>query len=131
MVCCVVGPRPPETLLDQVELVPRCGDAAMRVFGAAVTGARLLGAEEPLEQRFALEPEVGADLVEDRRQRAHSECCVVGDRQVMLAGFLGGEAQVTARLPCDRVAEPPERVCELAAGEIAREPHRSSRLTPR
>ncbi len=41
---------------------------------------------------------------------------------MVLTAFLGGEAQVTADLPGDPVAEPAERRREVAAGEITREP---------
>ncbi len=61
-------------------------------------------AEEFRRQRAALDPEMASDVPEDARERADAEARVIGDRHVMLAALLRGEAQVTPDLTRDLIA---------------------------
>lgn len=75
----------------------------------------------------ALELEVCRHVGQDAGERSDPEICVVRDRDVVDAALLGGEAHVAAGLSRDLVAITPECPGELAAREIAGEPHASSR----
>src|SRR5258708_8502729 len=66
---------------------------------------------------------MAGDISEDARERADAEVRVVGDRHVMFAALLGRESHVAARLSRDGVSVAAERRCEVAPGEIARQPH--------
>ena len=53
-----------------------------------------------------------------------AETGVIGDREVMLAALLRGEPEVAPGFPRHGVSVSAEGPGELAAGEIAGEPHR-------
>ena len=80
-------------------------------------------AEELRDERGALQPEVVGDQVEDGGEGADAEGVVRRDGDVMLAALLRRQAQMTAGLPGDLVAQPLEPPGEVAARAVARQPH--------
>ncbi len=96
----------------------------MRLRGGLSLFARVSSyAEEVRSERGALHAKMRRDIGEDTREGADTEARVIRDGDVMLAPLLGREPQVTPGLARHRVAVAAERVREISARDIAREPH--------
>ena len=80
--------------------------------------------EEFACERAARDLQVLRHIGEDGGEGANAETGVIGDREVVLAALLRGEAEVAPGFPRHGVSVSAEGPGELAAGEIAGEPHR-------
>jgi hypothetical protein len=84
------------------------------------------------DQLLACEAVVRGDALEDAGERADFDRMVIRNRLVVFAVALGGHAHVRAALPIHGLAEHAQRLDQLRAGHVARQPHRaktSSRTT--
>ena len=80
--------------------------------------------EEVGRERVARDLQMLCHIGEDGGEGADAETRVIGDGEVMLAALLRGEPEVAPGFPRHGVSVSAEGPGEIAAGEIAGEPHR-------
>jgi len=63
------------------------------------------------------------NVAEDSRQRSDLQRIVRRYRDVMFRRRCGGQPDMAARLPCDLLTGPPQRLRQLRARQVARQFH--------
>jgi hypothetical protein len=78
--------------------------------------------KEAVDKILSGDSKMSADIVEDPCKGSKAKGVVVGNANVMLSRPGQRKPHVTTALPGDRVADSPQRSCQVLAGEISREP---------
>src|SRR5256885_6205410 len=62
---------------------------------------------------------MASHIAENTGQRSNFDRIMIGNRDVVLSAFAGGQAQMAAALPRDRIAQISQRPRQFSAGKIS------------